>query len=873
MQATHLPKTLTTFIGREQELRALLRMLISPTCRLLTITGPGGVGKTQLAIEAARRLAENEAYPTGFVNLQPVETTPHLVQAIADVVRLPHRQHEPVRKQLFDFLRSRDMLLILDNVEQLLSNQSGKGKNRGQNSEEESAKNADDTATFLSELLFHAPDVRLVVTSRLALNLQEEWLFAVSGLPVLFDKADDASEEMVGVQDAVALFIERAQRVRHTFSHQDETDAIVQICELVEGMPLAIELAASWTKSLSCQAIAAEIEKSLGFLTTPLRNVPPRHRNMQAVFDQSWALLTEQEQHVLIQLAIFRGGFRRGAAEQVVEASLELLTALVDQSLLRWDPDGRYQIHELLRQFAKARLDASPQLAEQVQRRHAYYFAGFLHDCNLDMMSADGPRLAKEIGFEIDNIRQAWAWACTTADVVSLAQSCNALQYYYYFRGHPLEYLEMMEQAAPLFSVPVGSEHANSSLVFLNCLGLTYLRVGQLSRAKAILEEAQLVANDLTSLPAYENPLSYLGMVANSQGDYETARQLGLQAYQESLARNAPSGGVMGRYVEASALCHLGLYEEAYVAALEAQTIMHQTNAIWFEAFVLNDLGMIAGALGQTDRARGYYLESRRIKQLFGDDEGIAAASSGLANIARRTNNYDEAQDLYQQCITTYRKVGDRGGLARALHGLGDTLTALGNNEQAAQKHLHEALQIASEMEFWSAALAILTSISEHYLSTERHEFAQELLGVISTHPAADGETQSRVAALHTSNVNMARSTDDARNTYIPKPLPEVVAHVVDKMSVDIRHDSAVDEKTVPNSPPVDQPLIEPLTARELEVLHLIVEGLTNPEIADRLIIAVGTVKAYTGNIYGKLGVHNRINAVKRASELALISA
>jgi predicted ATPase len=383
-KAHHLPAEPTSFVGREKELAELLRLLTNPNCRLLTLVGPGGIGKTRLAIQAARAFQQETAQAVYFVPLQSVSSGEGLISAVVDALKFPLSGQAAPQLQLLHYLRDKTLLLILDNFEQFL----GAGG-----------------ALFLPDLLEAAPSVKLLVTSREVLNLQEEWLYPVQALPYPgdVDQTDDITD-----YSAIQLFVERAQRVRRDFSLVEEQTSVSRICRLVEGMPLAIELAASWTKTMPCALIAAEIERSLNFLTSKLRNLPEQHRSMRAVFDHSWALLSPEEQRVFKRLSIFRGGFRREAAEQVAGASLLNLSALVDKSLLRWDPDGRYQIHELLRQYAEEHLhDALEELAD-IHYLHCAYYANFLESRWAGILAGKQREVRAEITADLDNIRAAW---------------------------------------------------------------------------------------------------------------------------------------------------------------------------------------------------------------------------------------------------------------------------------------------------------------------------------------------------------------------------------------------------------------------------------------------------------------------------------
>ena len=278
----------TPFIGRTAEVSEITGLLTDPNCCLLTLVGLGGIGKTRLAIQAARQLQAHFTHGVHFVPLQPVRSANFLVSAIADALDKPLPGPAEPETQLSNYLHDKEILLILDNFEHLLP-QGG--------------------AEQLTRILSRAPKLKLLVTSREVLNLQEEWLYPVRGLP--FPK--NGQTDRLETYDAVRLFVERAQRVRRDFALAEEQAGVVRICHLVEGMPLALEIAASWTKTVSCEVIAGEIERNFNFLTTELRNMPERHRRMQAIFDQSWKLLTTAEQDVFKQLSVFQGGFRWAA--------------------------------------------------------------------------------------------------------------------------------------------------------------------------------------------------------------------------------------------------------------------------------------------------------------------------------------------------------------------------------------------------------------------------------------------------------------------------------------------------------------------------------------------------------------------------------
>lgn len=311
----NLPAQTTSFIGREEELALIEQYLGNPACRLLTIIGLGGIGKTRLALQAS---AATGQFQQGvcFVGLASISSPEFLISTIASALNFPlYGRGDPIT-QLINYLSDKEMLLVLDNFEHLISG-----------------------AGLLVEILQRAPHLNMLVTSRERLGLQEEWVLDLQGLTF------PESEEIVLLENysAVQLFLQRAQQVQADFwLRYLDKPAVARICRLVEGMPLGIELAAAWIRTFSCREIAVEIEKNYDFLTTSLQNIPKRHHSLQAVFEHSWGLLSEEERNVFSRLSVFWGGFSRKSAEQVVGASAFLLSALVDKSLLRRTDTDHY---------------------------------------------------------------------------------------------------------------------------------------------------------------------------------------------------------------------------------------------------------------------------------------------------------------------------------------------------------------------------------------------------------------------------------------------------------------------------------------------------------------------------------------------------
>ena len=455
--AHNLPVTATPLVGRKRELAEIAQTLAAPGCRLLTIVGPGGIGKTRLAVETARCEAPRFRDGAWFVDLAPAERAAVLPSVLLRRLDAPESGPADARERLIAYVAPKHMLLVLDNFEHLLEG-----------------------ADLVAEMVAAAPALQIMVTSRARLHLKEEWLHPVDGMDrppargaipaelqavhtkelaqleqgaaVPIEQAADLAVDLAAY-DATRLFLACVRRLQPGFTPSpEEAQLIAEICRRLEGMPLAIELAASWIRSLSLDALAAEVERGLQRLETSLRNVPPRHRSMAAVFDQSWRLLSEREQAILRGLSVFRGGALREAACAVTGAELADLSRLVDASWLRLGRDGRYTIHELVRQYCEARLAeaaASGNLNEddEVRRRHCAWFARFLCEQSRRMNYHQG--VVTGVMAEFGNLRAAWQWGVEHGQMEMARDMALSL----YFIGDMLGWYHVAIQAyAPIIA-------------------------------------------------------------------------------------------------------------------------------------------------------------------------------------------------------------------------------------------------------------------------------------------------------------------------------------------------------------------------------------------------------------------------------------
>jgi predicted ATPase/DNA-binding SARP family transcriptional activator len=417
----NLPTSLIPFVGREVELAQIEDLVGDPTCRLLTLIGPGGSGKTRLALEAAAAQMKHFADGAFFVSLAHLDSVDAIVPTVSGVLGLSFHEEGDPQQQLLDYLRSKNLLLIMDSLEHLL-----------------------DGADWVTDVLKTAPAVKILATSQVRLNVLFEHVFPIAGLdlPALEAQAaltfGSSAEDGRGEPDdvarysAVQLFLYSAGRVRPGLElTAEDLTHVARICHLVQGIPLGILLAAAWMGMFTPAEIAAQISgdigQSLDFLEVGWRDVPPRHRSIRAVFDRSWNLLPDCEQEVFQGLSVFRGGFTLQAAQQVAGVSSHQLMALVDRSLLHRASTGRYEVHELLRQYMAEKLDQSPSANEAVHDRHSAYYAAALQQWEVDLKSDRQQTALAEIEADLENVRAAWNWAVERGQMARVEEAMDGL--------------------------------------------------------------------------------------------------------------------------------------------------------------------------------------------------------------------------------------------------------------------------------------------------------------------------------------------------------------------------------------------------------------------------------------------------------------
>jgi len=653
----NLPFRPAPILGREAELAQIEARLADPACRLLTLVGPGGIGKTSLAVEAATARASAHGGSVVFVPLAPLAAADQIVAAIAAALGLHLSEHIDPQSQLLAYLAERNTLLVLDNFEHLL-----------------------DGAELVNTLLAQVARVRLLVTSRERLRLRAEWLYEVQGLAYPPAGLDEASEADLASFSAVQLFAQRAGQLAPGFALDAPTlDATARICRMVEGMPLAIELAAGRVLNASCAEIAAQIAHNLGLLESELRDLPARHRSVRAVFTYSWDLLSTEERAVLARLAVFQGGCSEEAAHQIAGASPELLTILIEKSMLRRSDGQRYDLHELLRQFALERLAAVG--AQPVRERHSRYYLGLVARVAPSLSGREPQVAARELQPELGNLREAWRYAVAQGLYAELAGGVAGLGRWHVLSGTLAEGAQACaDAAAPLWeALEVGATTAQREL-----LQRLLLEQADLLNRRGLFGEALICARQAASVDTALPPLatSY-GEALWGLGRYDEARA--------ELAHTAEQARATGaRAVEAASLRLLGLvmvtqsdYPQARAFYEQALAHYRALGDVRGEGNVLNNLGVAAEEQGDYPQARAFYEQALAIQRTIGNRNGEEYVLCNLGVVASGQSYYSEAIALFEQALRICQETGDRQSEGIALLNLGDVARALGDYPRA----------------------------------------------------------------------------------------------------------------------------------------------------------------------------------------------
>lgn len=718
-QLSGFPAESTPFIGRATEIRKLADLLCDGASRVVTITGVGGMGKTRLAAQAAARSARHFADGAVFVPLAGV-TPAAFIPTIGARLGLSLAAASDPAAQVVDFLRPKRMLLVLDNFEQLT-----------------------DAANQLSPILDEAPGVQLLVTSRERLSLRSETVFPIQGLPLSRGGSGDSG-------GAVHLFIESARRFLPDFAPSEaEQQTILAICRRVEGIPLAIELAAAWTRVLSCAEIALEVERDFRFLSGEMRDAPERHRGLEAVFESAWRLLTETEREGFRRLAIFRGGFTREEAAAVADVPFSLISLLVDQSLVARQGDGRFGMLEVLRQFAAEKLATVSPEKQGLEERHGSYYAELLLRLYKKVEAGEADAAWEEVELRLQNVRAAWVWAAENERTDLLEAALDGLFGFFNARGRVEEGKELLRVALSRLEGRRDDRNDSSGLLTERVrlrLAILNAYLGSHSAASQAIERtvAFFRANEVVDELALA--LANLGRVAFWQGDYDEARRYHEES-RDLYQRLDDRLGLGKSYIHLGNLSYSsGRFEEAENLYSESLHLLRDSGDAGLLATLLCNLGIIASTRGDYEGAQRLLDQSLKLAKESKNQREAAHTLHTLGATAFAAGANEAAEGYLLEAISIADDLGNRKLNFHCNHHLGKVYLASNRNTEARERLL-TALTQAHSLESWAALLEILLTYSRLTAAIDR-DLAMETLQMVLHHSAADYGTRSSAENL-----------------------------------------------------------------------------------------------------------------------------
>lgn len=717
--APSVPPPHTPFVGRSAELNELRRLLSTPACRLVTILGAGGMGKTRLAAEFARSGELGFADDVAFVPLGGTESPESLAPILANWLGMAPPRRQDTVEPLLDYLRDQRLLLIIDNFEHVLPG-----------------------AELLTRLLDATPSLKILVTSRERLGIQLETLFHLEGLDVPVSPEEIDSPEAFA---AVELYLQSARRIDASFSPApDEWEIIAKICHLLSGVPLAIELASAWTRALSCEQILVEIQRDLNILVNIYRDVPDRHRSLRAAFDASWRLLSREEQDALRRLSVFRGSFGRDAAQMVASVQLPILSSLLDKSLLRRIGPDRFQILEVLRQYVAGKL--AENLAEErwMRRLHADYYSHLLHDAQRPLVEEQSAIALERLSLEVENVRQAWPQIIQENDLSAIERSFSALFALYDMHGWVQEGERLFAQAVDALSGQGSHVQQQISAQLTLRQGIFRYHQGDYPAARALLERGLAMLPPGTAPDDRADAVRRLGQVHHFAGEYPEARELA----EQSLAIARQIGDRRG---EARSLIDLGNIwqsigstEDARRRYRESLDVLREVHDETARAFALMNLAIMAARDGNHGEAEGLLHESLTLGQMLHNERLIGHCLQNLGCVASEAGDLDRAE----QYLVQGERIGRERGLRRVhgacAHVLASVLAAKGRIAESRDLY-NEAISLAVQNREVPRLLDILLELITNPRHWDGDEFtASAVLFLILQHPGSHQDLRVR---------------------------------------------------------------------------------------------------------------------------------
>jgi predicted ATPase len=648
----NLPAQVTSFIGREDELAQIVQLIENKQVRLLTLTGPGGTGKTRLSLQAAENIVGHFTEGVYFVSLAEANTPGLVISKIAEVLGVREGGSQTLLENLKGHLRDKSMLLLLDNFEQVL-----------------------DAAPIVAEFLEASRWLKVIVTSRALLNIRGEHEFKVSTLQVP-DTTAETSKSSLAECESVRMFVERARATNPRFVLDDQNGPVIaEICCRLDGLPLALELAAARLKMLSPDTLLSMLSSRLKLLTGGSRDLPERQQTLRKALEWSFQLLSQNEQGLFARLGVFVGGFNLESAQEVcyVEKDIDLdifhgIESLLNNSLVLLDYQGeiqpRFKMLETVREFALEML-AERGEQQEFEERHARYFVVKMSEVNPMMSTKESERALAWVDIEHDNLRTAMACCLKDASLIDLAPwLLIAMMNPWYRRGFLKEGRDF---ANSLLRSPLVKDNLFAQGYALWSSGAMAMWQGDLNDALENLEKASTIASMLEQPMVIAVVDLFLGTTHVNRGEDQAA----VQFLQEGLELFK----VLGlSWYQAVSLVHLanatlGMRDsEGATDYLDQATILNRMiEEKWLMSFILNNYGEIARTQGNYEKAQNYYQESESLLRSLGDKGDLARLIHNLGCIARHTGNLNEAETHYYDSLAMFIKLGNQRGIAECL--------------------------------------------------------------------------------------------------------------------------------------------------------------------------------------------------------------
>ncbi len=849
-----VPITFTPLIGRDKEIADICELLKNPDVRLVTLLGTGGIGKTRLSYQVAREMQPHFADGACSVHLVSVNEPDLVVPAIAQELGIQEVGAQSILDQVKVALRNRHFLLVLDNFEQVVT-----------------------AAPLIEELLAVCPRLKVVVTSREVLHLDAEHEFPVPPLD-LPDLSQLPEDEALTQYAAVALFVQRAQAILPTFYlTQTNAHAVAEICVRLDGLPLAIELAAARIKLLPPQVLLARLSQLFQVLINPSRTLHPRHQTLRNALQWSYNLLDGKEQRLFRRLSVFAGGWTLEAVEALEKALneregsaisvLESMAALLDKSLVvqtkQEDEEPRLLMLLTVREYALELLRESGEV-EKVQRAHALYFLTFVEEVELQLKGPEQTTWIARLELEHENLRAALAWLIKNEEAEIALRFCGALSWFWYLRGYWSEGRHWLEGVLGLSQA--ASPTAARAKALYGAGNLAYYQDDD-TAARPLLEESVQIYRKLGIEREYASALGALGVLMHVQSDLVTARPLLKES--EMLLRTPGSKWELAYLLRRLGQRTLqeGNLAQAVAYTQEGLALARELGDRSLVATALLTLGHIATVQGDLTQAVSRNREGLTIARELGDKSLIALALQNLGYLASLQGNLTRAVVRAREGLALARELGDKSSINHALHSLGYIASLQGDTKQAAA-WFQEGLSLAQEIRDETQVGWHLIGLAGVAAAEGQPRRAARLFGV------AGKKLDIRKDMNTAERANFERVVESVRARLGERAFaatwaegrtmtPEQALATPEQAPVTRQH-AVVDHSIAPTFP-------DELTAREVEILQLLARGWSDAQIGERLVISPRTVSSHLTSIYRKIQVNTRGAATRYAIEKKLV--